>query len=249
MLKPTTIYVLIDPRDGDVRYIGKTVQRVSERVSDHCAKARMGARKTYVHSWIRSLLNSGHKPAFNVLAVVPPTGDWRLVEKFWIAAFRAHGARLTNVTPGGDTGPIGYRHSAETRKRMSEWQIGRKMSLQARQKIGECKRGKPLSSEHKAKISKSLNGYKRSLEVRRNMSNAQRGRTFSPEHRAKLSAAHLGKATWNKGLDLSPEHRKNLSLSHIGLSSTNKGKKFTEAHRAALCEAWKRRKGCMMEAA
>lgn len=61
----------------------------------------------------------------------------------------------------GNTNMLGKRHSAETKKRMSEAAKGREFSEETRQKMSERKKGGTLSPEHKEKIRQSLLGRKR----------------------------------------------------------------------------------------
>ena len=71
---------------------------------------------------------------------------------------------------------------------------------------------KPLSSEHRAKLSKAHMGNKRALghhvspEVRARMSAKHMGKTLSAEHRAKLSASHFGSqnSQWRDGSSYEP---------------------------------------------
>lgn len=69
----------------------------------------------------------------------------------------------------------GFRHSPETRAKMSASHKRRK-----------------LSPEYRANIS-ALKGKKVSLETRAKMSAAKKGKKLSPEHCANISAAKKGK--------------------------------------------------------
>ena len=64
-----------------------------------------------------------------------------------------------NFTEGGD-GSSGFKHSEETRKKMSEAQKGKNHPMY----------GKTLSEEHKKKISESLKGKTLSAKTRKKMS-------------------------------------------------------------------------------
>jgi 5-methylcytosine-specific restriction endonuclease McrA len=74
--------------------------------------------------------------------------------------------------------PKGWKHSAESRARMSASRLG-----------------KPKSAAHRAKLSEALVGNTRNLgntltpEHRANISAANKGKPKSPEHRAQISAA------------------------------------------------------------
>lgn len=111
----TRIYVLRDPRDDEVRYVGKTVHPLNIRRSCHISDAIAGNRKRHCANWIRSLHALGLEPLIEQIDAV--TEDWPACEQKWISFYLAAGARLTNHTRGGE-GPSGFKHSAETlRKR------------------------------------------------------------------------------------------------------------------------------------
>lgn len=60
------VYGLYDPRTGELRYIGKTVQGARRRVNGHlCDSIRHG--DTHVARWLRVLGHDGIRPAARVL--------------------------------------------------------------------------------------------------------------------------------------------------------------------------------------
>lgn len=58
---------------------------------------------------------------------------------------------LVNLSDGGD-GTTGFNHNAETRKKMSDLKIGKKIPLSTINKIADANRGQKRTSETKAKI-------------------------------------------------------------------------------------------------
>lgn len=94
------IYLLRDPRDGEVRYIGRTLDPRARLVA-HISSARNGCR---YHSarWIAQLLRGGFEPSMELLLELPEDESWQEHERRLIAEYRARGARLTNITEGGD---------------------------------------------------------------------------------------------------------------------------------------------------
>ena len=93
----TFIYALLDPRNNECRYIGKTIRperRLKEHVR-HCAR-----RNNHAHIWVRSLVKSNILPEMLILESC--VSCWEDSEKWWIGYMRMLGARLTNSTPGGD---------------------------------------------------------------------------------------------------------------------------------------------------
>jgi hypothetical protein len=104
---------------------------------------------------------------------------------------------LLNLTDGGESGPRGYKASAETR---------RKMSLAHKGCVGFWL-GKTRSAKTRAKQSIAAQGKKKSEETRKRMSAAQMGNTHnlghtrSTETRQKQSDAMKGnhnKLGWRK---------------------------------------------------
>jgi len=96
----------------------------------------------------------------------------------------------------------GYNHDEEVRRKISQAQIGKK-----------------LSEEHKQKISEGGTGLKRSEETRKNISKALKGKSkvlppFSEAHREAIRRARLGKkhseaakANMRKSKDMSKNKR------------------------------------------
>jgi hypothetical protein len=95
------IYGLVDPRDGSLRYVGKTSKSVSERLYSHVNKP-MAWLKTPLAAWIVSLRLLGLRPEAFVIEYADGFA-WREAEAFWIAYFRMIGADLLNVHSGGDS--------------------------------------------------------------------------------------------------------------------------------------------------
>lgn len=185
----TTIYQLRDPLSGEVRYIGKTVKRLPDRLCAHMCDSRAGKRN-HLHHWLRSLPT---RPAIEALAVVENDLGFD-TERAVIALFRAQGYRLVNATDGGEGAP-GHRCSDERKAALSVMMRGRKMpprSDEWRRRMSAAKRGGTLTAEHRQKIGASLIGRPVSATTRAKQSAAKRGRKFSDEHRAKLSAARTG---------------------------------------------------------
>lgn len=56
-----TIYTLANPKTGEIRYVGKTVQKLYNRVNLHIQSSKRST-KTKVCAWIKGLLNEGLRP-------------------------------------------------------------------------------------------------------------------------------------------------------------------------------------------
>jgi hypothetical protein len=101
-----TIYALCQPIDkwktGEVRYIGKTVNTPWQRVRFHSYAAKRPAPRLPVSRWLKKQMAAGN-PFHSVhLERVLPGDDWAARERYWIAKHRADGARLLNLTDGGE---------------------------------------------------------------------------------------------------------------------------------------------------
>ncbi len=153
--RTTYLYTLSDPRDGRIRYVGKTVN-VADRLYMHLYNATHG-RDTHKDRWIRTLLAAGVEPLLTVVDEVQ--GEvWKESEIYWIDTLRAEGYDLTNVTAGG-CGVIAPRTEA-WRKKIGDAHRGKSMSADVREYYSKlykaradergCKRGHPWTEENTA---------------------------------------------------------------------------------------------------
>lgn len=105
------IYVLRDPDSGEVRYVGKTVQKLKNRLASHyCRKRNYKQSNTFNHTeaWIKSLRNLHKKPIIELLESVD-NSVWGDKERYYIQYFKNCGFNLTNHSIGGDKSNLGSR--------------------------------------------------------------------------------------------------------------------------------------------
>lgn len=191
MVSQFIIYGLVDPRTGEIRYIGKSIRGI-KRAWQH--RGRDAEGNPYKAAWIRQLAVEGLRYAVRVIEELSDASNINEAECRWIAHGHAHAWRLTNLTDGGDGGPLrlGKKHTPETRALMSA-----------------AKKGKPALPAVAAALRTAFAGRKHSAETIAKMRAAHRGKVFSPEHRARMSAAHAG-------LKASDEARAAMSASRRG---------------------------------
>lgn len=161
------VYFLVSSKDPDVvRYVGISRADTPERrFARHLVLSR-GKSHLPVHSWIRRHVADGHT-IFPVAFRTHITRDEACrLEHNLVVGLRDTG-RLLNLTDGGD-GSIGWKHSEESRAKISA-------SLKGRP-------GVPLTDEAKAKISAANRGNKYSV-----------GRVVSEETRARQRATWAAK--------------------------------------------------------
>jgi hypothetical protein len=89
----TKIYTLIDPRTGDRRYVGRTVQSLAQRLRAHDADARKKTNKRA--TWIKELKSIGLSPQMVLLDEVPEDKA-RSAEVEWTLKLMAEGCDLLN---------------------------------------------------------------------------------------------------------------------------------------------------------
>lgn len=103
VILPVNIYALCEPDSYEVRYIGKTIESPSRRLTFHIQQAkRVGKRP--VCFWLRKRMAAGIRPSVINLEVVAPGHDWAEREKYWIDFYRANSGkgRILNLTDGGE---------------------------------------------------------------------------------------------------------------------------------------------------
>lgn len=175
MYLPFLIYALVDPRNGEIRYIGKSSIGM-KRPARH-AHPRGLKESNYKARWVRQLVAEGLSYHVRVLYQAPVKVGLDEAECFWIRELRERGCRLTNSTSGGDGGT-------------------RECSMQTRAKIAKALTGQKHDPDRIAKMAASKVGKKRppfSDETRARMSKAAKGRVIKPDTRAKLSASLKGR--------------------------------------------------------
>lgn len=94
----TRIYSLIDPRDGRVRYVGKTICGLQKRLKQHMDEAfDYGSRefKSEKCKWIRELFDAGYFPEMEEIEVC--SYGWAEAEERWINHYKKENPDLTNI--------------------------------------------------------------------------------------------------------------------------------------------------------
>jgi len=158
--KPIYVYVLTDPRTGDVRYVGVT-NNPKSRFSKHMHNAKVSSN--HRANWISSLVRDGLKP---IMTIIDETNNenWQQCEIAWIAYYRGLGCNLVNSTDGGE-GSRGIIRSEEYRRKISESQRGERHNMY----------GKHHSEESRRKNSEAHLGKRHSEQSRKRMSEARAG--------------------------------------------------------------------------
>lgn len=158
------IYVLIDPRNNRIRYVGQTARKLSDRYSEHCEKQRQNNHRTH---WLELLRALNLKPIMQVIEECNES-NWAEREIYWIAEHKRTGCDLVNDTLGGEGGSpmLGKKHTEETRRKQSAAALGRSISEEVKTIIGNKNRGKKRSQEVKQAQSINSKAYWSRVENR-----------------------------------------------------------------------------------
>lgn len=123
------IYVLIDPRTNEIRYVGRTLQKLNNRLKQHLR----AKDKSHRVNWIKSLTLLEICPEIKLIDVACTWNDCLLLEQYYINKYKLS-CNLTNMTDGGD-GSMGFTHSDETKHKMSKFAKVRFTDAQEREKL------------------------------------------------------------------------------------------------------------------
>ncbi len=146
---------------------------------------------------------------FKVLAILNDIEEAARTEQGAIIKFNSLAPHGYNLRAGAPFTVYSGRITEETKRKLSEINMGKKLSVKTRAKLSAAKLGK-----------------KRPPEVGEKISDAQRGITRSVETRARISAASKGRKSWNDGIPMSSETKEKLSIAR-------KGVPWSEARRTA----------------
>lgn len=177
-MKKCVVYGLYSSRDNELRYIGQTTQTPAYRLAQHRNYAKR--KQTAVHKWFLREMAEG----FNVeLRVICDEAIFNVTETELIAQHKASGARLLNLTDGGE-GTVGWRGNAGNKR----------PDLAERNRRNAGAVGRPLSDENRVRLRQANVGRKRPDTAERSKGNTYfAGRTHSKETRSKQSAALRGR--------------------------------------------------------
>ncbi len=216
----TFIYALIDPRDGVIKYVGKSYDP-QERLKGHLKNCKRTV--TLKNRWIAKLKSLDLKPSIQILEEVLES-EWEDRERYWIKELQNQGYLLKNGDRGGK-GRSSYVTSEETKRKISLANTGKRVSSETKRKISLANTGKKRTKEQKARIGLTSLGRTHTLETRQKMSQsrlgvpkpngfgkkiskAHEGRAFSKETRQRMSQARKG---WKPSFEMIEIQRKKCS--------------------------------------
>ena len=93
------IYALIDPRNGEVKYIGRTTNP-KNRMQQHC-KPSGNIRHSLKEDWIGQLRNIGLSPEMEIIEIVENGFSAALRERAWIRRYQSTDNKMSNAPKMG----------------------------------------------------------------------------------------------------------------------------------------------------
>jgi len=140
--------------------------------------------------------------------------------------------------------------NGDFRKGNVPWNLGMKMSVEAREKMSKAKKGKPSGRT-------PMKGKHHSEETKKKMSEAHKGKKRSAprtiEHKRKLSLVAKGRIPWNRGVHMSDEVKRRISKSrkgkcegvdHWNWKGGTRSKGFEQLYGISMYE-WRKLSGCI----
>ena len=231
-------------------YVGKTIRGFDKRIISHLYSAETVNDAGYNYYFHRAIRFHG---ADNFIWKIIDEGiqldELNWCEMFYISYFNTFGPRGYNTTKGGD-GCLGYRHTDEAKKAISNGLTGIKRSSETCKRISVSKTGRVtanigrrMTEEQKRKLSIANTGRVISEETKIKIGNASRGRKCSEAAKQKISRANSGEnngmygvPALNHGIPHSPETRLKMSAARKGKPSSMKGKHHTEASKKKISD-------------
>ena len=161
-------------------YIGKTIQTFDERKRDH-TKSRNLNKCGYFHKAIKKYGKQNFK--WEIIYECDDILILNVMETFKIMVCHSHYSegRGYNLTWGGE-GTYGYKHTDETKRKISERNKGNIAWNKGKTNI--------YSDETKIKMSKSQSKRKHTDESKLKMSKTRKGKKLTEEHKRKISISH-----------------------------------------------------------
>ncbi len=135
------IYKITNIITGKI-YIGLTIQNINTRFNHHIYEAKLGST-SYLH---RSILKHGKENfKIEIVDTAESTEDLQNKEVYYINHFNTTNRKVGyNIAKGGSIGLNGFKHSEESRRKMSISSTGNKHSLETKLKLSKFRKGKPL---------------------------------------------------------------------------------------------------------
>ena len=198
-------------------YIGFTKENVNKRWSQHRTKALGEKRDTALGRAIR-------KHGADSFSIETLARCWSLdqaiqAEINCIAAFNTQLPHGYNMTDGGE--------------------VQKNLTVEARKKMADAARGRPVSAETRAKWSAQRKGRKRPAEVSKRIGQTHRRLMADPEFRARATATAIKNlSNWNEAQRSDPARVAAREAKSAAKAAANLAREERSRHHAEKRTAW-----------
>jgi group I intron endonuclease len=192
----SNIYVFTNKINGK-KYVGQTIN-VNERYKQHFKDAKHD--NLLFHNALEKYVEEGF--LFEVIEEDIPLDIVSEREKYWISELNSKKPNGYNLTDGGE-GTFGYKHTEESKKKMSSTKKGvftHFQSEETRKKISEANKGNKPSEYCVQRVKEAKTGVPLSDETKKKISIATKGVPKTPEHIEKVKQSLANKSEEEKKL-------------------------------------------------
>lgn len=201
-MKEVKIYGLICPKTKEIKYVGKTIQPLKQRLKGHLSVTDNDL--TYRANWIRNLKKENLKPEI-ILLETCDDNNWEEREMYWINYYSKL-VTLTNYTKGGNGGHI--------------------TKISTKLKLSETYKEKWKDENYRKKMNQIIKDFWADNKNKIERSNIFKEKWKDEEYRKKMS--EISKLAWakNRKCRLTEESREKLRNSKLNssLSENTKNK-------------------------
>lgn len=127
------VYGIKDPRNDELRYVGKTVNNIEVRLHQHLSSNQL-KKDCAKNNWLKEILAANQRPIIYVIEECQNEAELSCKEQYWIKQHLQQGYKLTNImsaNPSRNNGALYSRLRAE--KGLSFTEAANKALISSRQ--------------------------------------------------------------------------------------------------------------------
>ena len=168
-------------------YIGSSFN-IIKRINNHFKKLK---NNTHINKHLQASYNAYGKDSFTWEILEQCDIEFLLDrEQFWMDKTQCYDRTIGFNNCIKSDRPLGYKHTGEAKRKMSQLKLGKKLSQEHVDKLSKANIGKKVKEKSKQKMSESKLGEK----------NPMFGKKEDENHKAERMKNLLATPRWNKGL-------------------------------------------------
>lgn len=187
------IYKIKCLKNGKI-YIGSSFN-IIKRINNHFKKLK---NNTHINKHLQASYNAYGKDSFVWEILERCDIEFLLYrEQFWMDETKCYDRTIGFNNCIKSDRPLGYKHTEEAKRKMSQLKSGKKLSQEHINKISKANAGRKRTEHSRRKISESKSGEK----------NPMFGKKEDENHKAERMKNFLATPRWNKGLTKEDDER------------------------------------------